>query len=671
MRLNKLSEKLFEGVEKDTIDVWFDNFADTEKYPSVLPSLGYYNIVNGTQGIATSIASSICQYNLREVNSAMIKLLWNPDISYDEIYCQPDFITGGIILNEKEVKESMRIGKGKSCCIRSVVEYEEKSNALIVKEIPYNVYTNTICKEIIALVEENPLCGIDRVNDLTGVKPNIKIYLKKNANVNRVLKLLYKKTSLQSYYGINMIMLDNGTTPKVFGWKEALQAHLNHEIEVRLKIHKYDIEVIKNRLNIIEGLLVAIANIDEVVQIIRNSNDKQIAGTNLSNRFGFNEKQVEAILQMTLSRLINLEIQSFKNEKEKLLLDAEKHKAAIENKEVLYKEIEDDLKSVAEEFGDERKTKCINLDFTNEGDDSEPIEEKELLIHFTNYGNFYTQESNTLLTSKRGGKGSKIKTAKDEFVIKSIKDSNLNSLLLFTNKGKMFKMEVSELPVNSHINVNQLFDFDEDEEVSNLTTIDDKDKYKYIVFITKNGMVKKSKVSEYNSIRSKGIKALNLKENDCVIAVHFVNEERISIATKDGLFVNLSSEEINPIGRVATGVIGIKLNEGDYVVNSCLVDGKSKYVLSLTKSGLIKKSAIEEYGTCGRATKGRKIANIKDGDSLSKYLVLKEDTKVAIITSNSQLQIDTAAIKLTGRATLGVKGIELKENNHITDMIFN
>lgn len=405
MRLNKLGDKLFNSLEKETIDIWFDNFSNTKKFPSVLPSLGFYNIVNGSTGISTGISSSIPQFNLKETNEAMIKLLYNPDIPFDEIYCPPDFISGGVILNEKEVKESLRHGSGKSCCIRSVIDYDEAERILIVREIPFGVFTNTICGEIKELIDNGELVGIDKVLDLTKVSPNIKIYLSKNANYQRVLKTLYKKTSLQSYYGINMVMLDGGTKPKVFGWKEALQAHLDHEISVRTKAHRFDLKAINKRLNIIAGLLIAIANINEVVSLIRESNDKGEAKVKLIERFGYNEEQVEAILKMTLSRLIHLEIQSFNDEKEKLLKEQEYHNNILSNKKLLYKEIEDDLREVAKVYSDERRTKVINLDFTSDDEDAEPIEQKELLINYTNMGNFYTMESTTLITQRRGAKG--------------------------------------------------------------------------------------------------------------------------------------------------------------------------------------------------------------------------------------------------------------------------
>ena len=269
-RLSSFSNLLFSDIEKEVIQEWRNNYDDTKQYPSVLASKGFYNIVNGTVGIGVGAAASIPSFNLSEVNNAMVKLLQNPDIDFDEIYCRPDFPTGGIILNEDEVKESLKNGRGKSCKIRSVVEFDPEESCLIVREIPYGVYTNTICGELEHILNNDDKHGIERFNDLTGKQPCIKIYLTKKANPAQVLRFLYKNTSLQSYFGINMTMLENGRFPRVFGWKEALQSHISHEKEVYRKGFEFDLKKINSRIHIIEGILIALANINEVVETIKN-----------------------------------------------------------------------------------------------------------------------------------------------------------------------------------------------------------------------------------------------------------------------------------------------------------------------------------------------------------------------------------------------------------------
>lgn len=664
IRLNKLGDKLFNSLEKETIDIWFDNFSNTRKFPSVLPSLGFYNIVNGSTGISTGISSSIPQFNLKETNEAMIKLLYNPDIPFDEIYCKPDFISGGVILNEKEVKESLRHGSGKSCYIRSVVDYDEAERILIVKEIPFGVFTNTICGEIKELIDNGELVGIDKVLDLTKVSPNIKIYLSKSANYQRVLKTLYKKTSLQSYYGINMVMLDGGTKPKVFGWKEALQAHLDHEISVRTKAHQFDLKAINKRLNIIAGLLIAIANINEVVSLIRESNDKSEAKVKLIKRFGYDKEQVEAILKMTLSRLIHLEIQSFNDEKEKLLKEQEYHNSVLSNKKLLYKEIEDDLREVAKVYGDERRTKVINLDFTSDDEDAEPIEQKELLINYTNMGNFYTMESTTLITQRRGTKGKKLKMKPDEVSVFSLTDTNYSNILVFTNKGKMYQIPASEIPIG-RVHYSQLLDLTDDEIITTIISTEKKNAYKYLLFITKNGMIKKSESKLYNSCSKRGLAAIKLKEGDEVLNVCLINDEKIGILTKKNNFLITDSYSIEAIGRQSTGVKGIKLQTNDYVIDAKAIPNNSTNLVAATRNGLIKKTLLSEYHSQGRATMGNKISKVKDDDYVIKFLTTDKDCDIIIIGNEGTVRINTKEISLVSKNALGVKGT----NQEITNLL--
>lgn len=664
IRLNKLGDKLFNSLEKETIDIWFDNFSNTRKFPSVLPSLGFYNIVNGSTGISTGISSSIPQFNLKETNEAMIKLLYNPDIPFDEIYCKPDFISGGVILNEKEVKESLRHGSGKSCYIRSVVDYDEAERILIVKEIPFGVFTNTICGEIKELIDNGELVGIDKVLDLTKVSPNIKIYLSKSANYQRVLKTLYKKTSLQSYYGINMVMLDGGTKPKVFGWKEALQAHLDHEISVRTKAHQFDLKAINKRLSIIAGLLIAIANINEVVSLIRESNDKSEAKVKLIKRFGYDKEQVEAILKMTLSRLIHLEIQSFNDEKEKLLKEQEYHNSVLSNKKLLYKEIEDDLREVAKVYGDERRTKVINLDFTSDDEDAEPIEQKELLINYTNMGNFYTMESTTLITQRRGTKGKKLKMKPDEVSVFSLTDTNYSNILVFTNKGKMYQIPASEIPIG-RVHYSQLLDLTDDEIITTIISTEKKNAYKYLLFITKNGMIKKSESKLYNSCSKRGLAAIKLKEGDEVLNVCLINDEKIGILTKKNNFLITDSDSIEAIGRQSTGVKGIKLQTNDYVIDAKAIPNNSTNLVAATRNGLIKKTLLSEYHSQGRATMGNKISKVKDDDYVIKFLTTDKDCDIIIIGNEGTVRINTKEISLVSKNALGVKGT----NQEITNLL--
>lgn len=360
-RLSRLGEHLFKDIEKDTITEWRDNYDDTEQYPMVLPSKGFFNLVNGTLGIGIGMSSSIPSFNLREVNNALIKLLKNPDASFEELYCAPDFPTGAVLLNESEVKESLKNGTGSSCRLRSVINFDDKERCFIVTEIPFGVYTNTICSELNEIMDsaENP--GIDRFNDLTGKTALIKIYLKKGTDSAAVLNYLYKHTSLQSFYSINMTMLEDGRYPRVYGWKELLKEHINHEKTVYSRAFEYDLNKIRERISILDGYIIACAHIEEVVEMIKKSKTKGEAAEKLMAAYELNKAQVDAILKLTLSRIASLEVQKFIDEREEKKKEAERIENIL-NSDILFNaEIEKGLKEVAERFGDARRTKILDI----------------------------------------------------------------------------------------------------------------------------------------------------------------------------------------------------------------------------------------------------------------------------------------------------------------------
>lgn len=667
MRLGELGYLLFDNIEKECINLWYDNYDNTEQFPSVTPSLGFYGICNGAMGIATGMATSIPQYNIREVNEAMIKLLWNPDIDFEEIYCAPDFCTGATILNADVVKESHKNGFGKAAIIRSSVEFDSEENCFYVTEIPYGVYAGTICEQIKNKINEGELVGIQNVLDLSTKKANIKIILEKGVNATKILKNLYKLTSLQSSYTINLVMLDKGSYPRIFTWKEALQAHLCHEEIVYTNIHHYELRKIAARLNIIDGILIALANIDEVVEIIRRSENKTESKVNLIKRFNFNDIQVDAILKITLSKLSHLEIQSFEKEKEQLLKEKEYHENILNNKEELYKEIENGLRKVANKYGDERRTRLLNLNYKGEEKDAEPIEKKELLIHYTNLGNIYTQESTTLIKTRRGGKGTKIKLANNEVIVKTINDDNFNSLLVFSNKGKMYSFSIDDLPVNAKINVAQLFEFETGEHITTLTSISRRQEIDYFVFVTKNGMVKKTEASEYDKKRGKSLKAINLKDDDEVIAVHFIKDDPIGILTSNGNFVIINTNDINAIGRTTAGIRGIKLSDNDKVISSHVISGK--YLVTITSNGLVKKADLSDFPICNRGIKGKKISGVRDEDNVINFLTLSKDCDIIVISNKGILKINTSDLRILSRDATGVKAMKLPDGIKIVDLV--
>ena len=664
-RLSKISGILFSDIDKDTISEWRDNYDNTKQYPAVLPTKGFYNICNGATGIGIGMASSVPQYNLKEVNNALITLLTNPDCSFDEIYCAPDFATGAVLFNESEVKQSMSAGTGFACKLRSVVDYDSKERCFIVTEIPYGVYTNTICKQLEEIIEGEKNPGIDRFNDLTGKTPLLKIYLARGANPDRVLKFLYKNTSLQSYYGINFTMLEDGRFPKVFGWKELLQAHINHEKVVYRRGFEYDLIKIQKRLHIIDGLLKAYDAIDEVIKTIKQAADTKSANTALRELLDIDEVQAKAILDLKLSRLSKLDINKLKKEQHDLTVEADRLTNIINDEDLFNQELINGWKEVAEKFGDERRTKILDL----VGDEEEPVEIKSLLVSFTNKNNLLVSESSSLYTQRRGGVGSKLKLEKGEYVVDSTTCQNTDTLLFFTQKGNVFSTVAGALSTNEKIAVESIISIEESDSLCAMTPFTKKSNKKYIVFITKNGMLKKSLFSDYNIKRNKtGLKAISL-ENDEIVAVHFLNEEPLGILTKKGQFLICSTEEVRAVGRVTKGVKGIKLNEGDEVVISHPIPKDTTEIISISKQGLSKRTSISEFAVQGRGTKGGKLQKIDTGDELVDFLPLIDEKTIIIAATSSQIKLKVEEVRLLSKNTLGTKSIKINQNDSVLKIL--
>ena len=661
-RLSELANYLFADIDKDTIKEWRDNYDDTEQYPAVLSTKGFYNIVNGSMGIGIGMSSSIPQFNLREVNEALIKLLWNPDIDFEEIYCAPDFATGALLLNESAVKDSLKNGNGFACKLRSVVEFDSKERCFVVKEIPYSVYTNTICGELEKILEAEDNPGIDRFNDLTNSTPLIKIYLGRSANPDRVLKYLYKNTSLQYHYSINMTMLENGRYPKVFGWKAALQSHLDHEELVYRRSFEFDLTKIKARIHIIEGLLKAYDAIDEVVQTIKTSASSSAANEALRKLLGIDEVQAKAILDLKLSKLSKLDINKLCNEKNDLEKEKERIEAILSDINRLKKEIENGLREVAKKFGDERRTKIMNI----ASDEDEPVEVKALSVSLTNKNNLIVNETSSLYTQKRGGVGSKFKLEPDEYVMTSTTCQNIDTVLFFTVQGNVYSYVAGALPVGEKTAIESLFMIEQAERTCAMTALSKNCNEKYIIFITKNGMLKKSELSEYNMKRGKsGIKALTLDTNDEIASVLFTNEEKIGISTEEGNFLICETKDVRPIGRVAKGVKGIKLNDGDAVASAKTVPAAVKEIVSVSREGKIKRTSIDEFTTQGRATKGSKLQKLVGKDHLADFLPITNEKEITIITTSSQIKLSISDIGLLSKNTCGAQSIKKKDKDNI------
>lgn len=659
-RLSKFTSLLFANIEKNVCSEWRDSYDNTKQYPAVLPSKGFYNLCNGTSGIGVGLASSVPQFNLREMNNALIHLIDHPDCSFEDIYCAPDFATGAILYNESEVKESLKNGTGSACKLRSVVEFDAKDHCFVVTQIPYSVYTNTICGELETIVngEDNP--GIERFNDLTGETPLIKIYLSKNANPDRILKYLYKNTSLQYYYGINMTMLDNGRFPRVFTWKEALQAHIDHEKIVYRRGFEYDLKKIEDRIHIIDGLLICMASIDEVVRTIKSSESTANAAAALKRNFLLDDEQAKAVLDMKLSRLAHLEVEKLENERENLSAESCRIHAILEDEELFKNEIKNGWREVANKFGDDRRTQIISL----MEEDGEPVEVKTLQVSLTNKNNIFTNEVSSLYTQRRGGVGNKLKLEKGEYVISTTSVDTNEIILFFTNNGDYYTYRAASLSIGDKVPIVALVPLRDSQKVCAISSTDSKSKDKFIVFITKNGYIKKSLFSEYNTNRQIGIKALNLEADDEIVNVLFMKEENVGIATSDGNFLIIKTDDIRAIGRGARGIKAIKLNNNDYVVNAKVVPSNTKEIVSISARGLSKKTPVSEFIPQGKNTKGSKIQRLIN-DKLVDFVPITNETELLIASTSSCIKLSLGDIPSLSRGAQGNKTIKIGEKEKV------
>lgn len=654
-RLSKLSEYLFKDLDKDAIEEWRDNYDNTEQYPAVLPSKGFYNLVNGSYGIGVGASSSIPQYNLKELNNALIYLINNPDCQFEDIYIAPDFATGGILINENEIKESMKKGSGAACKLRSVINFDEKDYCFVVTEIPYMVYTNTICQELEEIINSDGNPGIDRFNDLTGEKPLIKIYLSKKVNPDKILQFLYKNTSLQSYYGINFTMLDKGRYPKVFTWKEMLQAHIDHEKEVYRRGFEYDLNKYKSRVHILDGLLICLAKIDEVVHTIKNSNSTADAKAALIKTFLLDEEQAKAVLDMKLSRLANLEVKKLEDEKTELLNKI----AGIEdilNDEIKFNnEIIKDWRDVAKKFGDERRTVIRNIVEKNP-DDIPDVAPEDCIIVLTEGNTIKRVSSSVYKPQKRNGRG--IKTQED-ITSMIIRTNTIDSLMIFSNKGNLYRLPVDSIPEGTNsskgFGIKSLVAMSADENASVIYSIYRGTDAKYVLFVTKKGLIKKTSLEEYVKTRKKtGLAAITLNKNDDLAAVLLIKEEPIILVSANGQIIKINSTEINPQGRIAMGVRGMELSDNDFIVSALAIRDKNDSLALFSESGLGKKILPNELTTQHRAGKGVCCYKIDKGTGkVSCAAMVSDEDNLLVVGKTKSICISAKELPALGRTCVG------------------
>ena len=668
MRSGEIADYFFEGLKKDAVNEWYWNYDDTEQIPSVLPSIGFWNVVNGCSGIAVAMATSVPQFNLREVNEALIKIIENPDVDFNQIYCAPDFATGGTITNAREVKESLKNGSGSSIRLKAKLEYFPEQNMIQATELPYGVYTNVVIGQIKALTEENENYGIERVIDHTKKTADIRIYLSKGVNANKMIAKLYKDTSLENWFAINMIMLDMGRFPKVFGWRKACDAYIAHIRECKRREINFDLEKALGRENILNGLLIAAANIDEVVTIIRASSNPSEASDKLIARFGFNEDQTKAILAMKLSALTKVDSIKLNDElveiKEKIKL----FQHLLSDSTALDAELIAVLRQVAEKFGDDRRTKVINLAEKEENDDTPQIQEDEVGVMLFDNNMLRVVKSEEINGAKRGKKGTNLKPPKGANLINTLYTTNLGSIAAFTSGGRMYSFTLTDLEYGNDYSVYELIQIQDDEKVLTLIDSNSFSNFKYILFVTKQGLIKKSKTSEYNTRAKKGQVAIKLKDDDIIVNVFLSSNEKdkIMIASNSGYAVFYDHSDIAAIGRASQGVKAIKLKSTEFVVAATLVKDSisCQGILSITSTGKGKMSEVKEYSETSRAVKGSLVQKLDEEEELATiYAIPEGQDKVFVMANNKAVNLTITEIPVQGKLTCGVRIIDIRGIN--------
>lgn len=546
MKSGEIADYMFNGLKKNAITEWYDNYDSTEQIPSVFPSIGYWNIVNGCQGIAVAMATSVPQFNLKEVNDALIRIIKNPDVSFNEIYCAPDFATGGLITNADEVRESLKNGKGKSIRLRAKMTYLPKEHALQATELPYGVFTNTVMDQLASLVNDNPEYGIDKVIDYTKQEADIRIYLSKGQNPDKMIAKLYHDTMLENHYSINMILLDKGRFPKVFGWRDACDAYITHIRNCKRNMIQFDLDKALARENIVNGLLLAVANIDDIVAIIRASESPKEAAEALIARYKFNKPQVEAILAMKLSALTRIDGVKLNEELEELVKFIAECRYILNEPAALDEKLIEALNNVSQKFGDARRTRVENI----LGDEEEPEEIKEEDVIVLQNG------SNIKIVKK----GEKCGRAQESFY-----STNLGSLILITDSGKMYSETIHKIKYNQVVKLTDIFPIGTEKP---LLLIDGRtfNAFRSITCVTKNGFIKKSHTSEYLTRAKKGVGVIKLDEDALVsIILSSDDDDKVVIVSNADYYNYYSLSEIGYTGRMTKGVKAIKLDKDGYV----------------------------------------------------------------------------------------------------------
>ena len=675
-RMSKISMELMRDINKDTID-FIPNYDGEEREPSVLPCRIPNLLVNGTTGIAVGMATNMPPHNIGEVIDAVIAVSKNPDISVMELmenYIQgPDFPTGGYILGKSAIKKAYETGNG-LIVMRAKTEIEEHKGRqrIVAYEIPYQVNKARLVEKIAHLARDKVVEGISDVRDESnreGIR--IVIELKRDVQAEVVLNQLYKLTSLQTTFGVNNIALVNNE-PKTLTLKELIQYYLSHQEEVIRRRTQFELNKAEARAHILEGLKKALDHIDEIIQLIRTSRTTEIIQQRLMDEFGMSDKQAKAVREMQLQRLAGLEREKIEEELNNLLILIADLKDILANEERILEIIRNELLEMKEKYGDKRRTEIIQGTFDIEDEDLIPVE--DVIISLTNNGYVKRMPVDTYKSQNRGGRGVKgMATTQDDVISSLIHMSTHDDLLIFTNKGKVYRLKGYNIPefgrTAKGLPIVNLLKLDEGETIQTVINAksDEASDNNHLVFVTRQGLVKRTKEAEFKNIRQNGLIALKLREGDELINVFLTNgNEEIIIGTKFGYSVRFKEDTIRSMSRMAAGVKGVTLRDGDQVVGAAAIT-EDQEVLIITEKGYGKRTSATEYPTKGRGGKGIKTANITDKNgNLAGIVTVSGDEDIMVITDTGVIiRTAVANISQTGRVTQGVKVMRLDDTARI------
>lgn len=678
-RLSKISMEMLSDINKDTVD-FKPNFDEHEMEPVVLPSRFPNLLVNGSSGIAVGMATNIPPHNLGEVIDGIVKVIDEPEMTIDElnkIIKGPDFPTAGIIIGKQGIRDAYRTGRGR-VVMRAQAAIEPMPNnrqRIVVTELPYQVNKARLIEKIADLVKDKRIDGISDLRDESDREGmRIVIELKREANSNVVLNQLYKNTQLQDTFSVNMLALvqteDKKFEPRILNLRQAIDHYIKHQKDVITRRTKFELNKAEARAHILEGLKIALDNLDEVINIIRSSKTEPLAKQGLMDRFNLSDRQAQAIVDMRLGRLTGLEREKLESEYRELLEKIKYYKDVLANEHLVLKIIKEELIVIKEKFSDERRTQ-ITID-EDEIDLEDMIKEEENVITLTHFGYIKRQLTDIYKSQRRGGKGIiGLSTREEDFVENLFTTSTHHFILFFTNKGRVFRKKAYEIPESGRqakgTAIVNLLQLDQDERVATVIPISEYKEGSYLVMATKNGLVKKTNLMEYNSIRKGGLAAVALKDNDELIDVKLTDgNQDIMLATFKGMSIRFNENDVRAVGRVSQGVKGIDLEEGDYVIGM-EVCSDNLCLLVVTENGFGKRSELDEYKVQTRGGKGILTYRVtaKTGNLAGVKLVDENDDIMLISSDGTIIRMNVSEISILGRATQGVTLMRMDEGDKV------